>query len=280
MSIQFLLLMGTILDEESADSLFFVVLLLPSSCMQNLLHSFYRIFFELMLCKFITNLFDPWEILTQLLIRSQFWCSFGSLHEIVRDLQCLSSWNIVQLRNPAPIQNLLNYLVVTAFQFVIHIVAIENLFCWVTTIWRNVYFDNTEHEWGTWLSHHNGSLVKGFILFTYLCDCSVKTELVCRHTYAKNSLNRFHIGCAENWTSTFSKFLSAILSQIPCGLSSLIKYHSEPGPINDHFLFQHRDTILAFARDSVALSLVPQEMSLNIDINRILPLKFSGLSPE
>ena len=134
MSIQFLLLMGINLDEESADSFFFVVLLLPSSCTQNLLHSFYGIFFELMLCKFTTTSFDPWEILTQLLIRPQFWCSFGSLHEIVRDLQCLSSWNIVQLKNPVPIQNLLNYLVVTAFQFVIHIVAIENLICWVTTI--------------------------------------------------------------------------------------------------------------------------------------------------
>ena len=42
--------------------------------------------------------------------------------------------------------------------------------------------------------------------------------------------------------------------------------------------FAYRDTSLAFARHSVALSFVPQEMSLNIDINRILPLKFSGVS--
>ena len=133
MSIQFLLLMVTILDDESADSLFFVVLLLPSICIQNLLHSFYRIFFELMLCKFITNI-GSMRNSYPTSNTAQFWCSFGSLHEIVRDLQCLSSWNIVQLRNPAPIQNLLNYLVVTAFQFVIHIVAIENLICWVTTI--------------------------------------------------------------------------------------------------------------------------------------------------
>ena len=162
MSIQFRLLMGINLNEESTDSLFFVVSLLPWSCTQNLLLSFYRIFFELMLCKLTTNLFDPWKILTQLLIRPQFWCSFGSLHEIVRDLQCLLTWKNVQLRNPVPTQNLLNCLVVTAFQFVIHIVAIENLICWVTTIWRNVFFfffDNTGHEWGTWLSHHNGSLV-------------------------------------------------------------------------------------------------------------------------
>ena len=29
-----------------------------------------------------------------------------------------------------------------------------------------------------------------------------------------------------------------------------------------------------------SLSLVPQEMSLNIDINKILPVKFSGVSSE
>ena len=33
------------------------------------------------------------------------------------------------------------------------------------------------------------------ILHISLCDCSVKTELVCRDNYAKNSLNRFQIGC-------------------------------------------------------------------------------------
>ena len=78
---------------------------------------------------------------------------------------------------------------------------------------------------------HNGSLrslVKGFILFSYLCDCSVKTELVCRNNYAKNSLNRFLVSCimylqfttsfafkmtsgqwsrgTENWTSAFCEF--------------------------------------------------------------------------
>ena len=142
--------------------------------------------------------------------------------------------------------------------------------------------------------------MKGFILFTCLCDCSVKTELVCRDNYAKNSLNRFQIGCivyrqfsmsfafeltsgqwarsAENWTSA--------LSHTPCGLSSLIQYHrfSEPGPINDHCpfpnLLAYRDTSLAFARHSFSFSFVPQETSLNIDINRILPVKFSGVSSD
>ena len=29
------------------------------------------------------------------------------------------------------------------------------------------------------------SIVKGFVLFTYFCDCSIKTELICRNNYAK-----------------------------------------------------------------------------------------------
>ena len=45
-------------------------------------------------------------------------------------------------------------------------------------------------------------------------------------------------------------------------------------------LVAYRDTRLAFARHSVSLSFVPQEMSLNIDMNMILPVKFSGVSPH
>ena len=37
---------------------------------------------------------------------------------------------------------------------------------------------------------------------------------------------------------------------------------------------------LAFAKHSSSLSFVPQEMSLNIDINKILPVNFSGVSPN
>ena len=79
---------------------------------------------------------------------------------------------------------------------------------------------------------------------------------------------------------------AARLSQIPCGLSSFIEYHfsSEPGPMNDHCplpnFFAYRDTSRAFAGHSFSLSFVPQEMSLNIDMNRILPVKFSGVSPN
>ena len=85
------------------------------------------------------------------------------------------------LRNPASIQNLLNL-------FCCDSLSIRSPYCCNRRSWfagssqskRNFCLDHTEHEWGTWLSHHNGSprsLVKGFILFTSLCDCSVKTEL-------------------------------------------------------------------------------------------------------
>ena len=65
-----------------------------------------------------------------------------------------------------------------------------------------------------------------------------------------------------------------------------MEYHffSEPGPRNDYCrapnLLANRETRLAFDSHSFALSLDPQEMSLNIDMNKILPVKFSGVSPN
>ena len=54
--------------------------------------------------------------------------------------------------------------------------------------------------------------------------------------------------------------------------------------MNDHCplpnFLAYKDTTLACARHSSSLSFVPQEMSLNIDMNRILPVKFSGVSPN
>ena len=64
--------------------------------------------------------------------------------------------------------------------------------------------------------------------------------------------------------------------------SILISTHIYRANMNDHCpfpnLLAYRDTSLAFARHSVSLSYVPQEMSLNIDMNIILPVKFSGVS--
>ena len=54
--------------------------------------------------------------------------------------------------------------------------------------------------------------------------------------------------------------------------------------MNDHCpipnLFAYQETTLAIATHSFTMSFVPQEMSLNIDINRILAVKFSGAFPN
>ena len=59
---------------------------------------------------------------------------------------------------------------------------------------------------------------------------------------------------------------------------------AEPGSINDHCpipnFFASTLTALAFAKHSSLLPFLSQEMSLNIDINRILLVKVSGASPK
>ena len=65
-----------------------------------------------------------------------------------------------------------------------------------------------------------------------------------------------------------------------------MEYHfcSEPGPLNDHCpmpnLFANTETTLSFAKHSSLLPFPSHEMSLNIDINRILHVKVSGVSPK
>ena len=57
----------------------------------------------------------------------------------------------------------------------------------------------------------------------------------------------------------------------------------EPGPINDHCpipnLLASTFTDSAFFKHSSLLSFLSQEMSLNIDIYRILPVKVAGVCP-
>ena len=48
--------------------------------------------------------------------------------------------------------------------------------------------------------------------------------------------------------------------------------------ISPNLFVEYRETGLAIARHSFSLSFDPQEMSLNIDINMILPVKFSVVS--
>ena len=150
------------------------------------------------------------------------------------------------LRNPASIQNLLKLSCCDSFSIRYPSCCNRKIFIrWVITIQRNFCLDHTEHEWGTWVSHHNGSprsLVKEFIL-TYQRDCSVNTELGCRDNYAKNSLNRFQIGC--------------IVYRQLCPL--LLNDHC---PFSKSSSVQRYEFSLAFARHSVSLSFVPQGMSL------------------
>ena len=69
-------------------------------------------------------------------------------------------------------------------------------------------------------------------------------------------------------------------------LSSLIEYRffSEPGPRNDNCpapnLLAKRETSWAVDSHSFLLSFDPHEMSLNIDMKIIRPVKFSGVSPN
>ena len=161
------------------------------------------------------------------------------------------------------------------------------LLCWVIILQRNFCLDFTENNW---LSHHfvksPWSIVKGFTFFTHVCDCSVKTELICRNNYVKNSLNCFLVGSKVNRQTVFrvlcfleltpgqwsrctekighplsansTSILSAIWSQIPCGLFSSIEYHffSEPGPNHCPMpnFFAYIETTLAFAKHSSSLS--------------------------
>ena len=90
--------------------------------------------------------------------------------------------------------------------------------------------------------------------------------------------------CTESRMSAFCEFQQHFVRDMICGLFSA-EYHffSEPGPINDHCptpnLFASTLTTLAFAKHSSLLPFLSQEMSLNIDMNRILPVKVSGVFP-
>ena len=84
--------------------------------------------------------------------------------------------------------------------------------------------------------------------------------------------------CTENRMSAFCEFQHHFVRDvIPSSLWAI-----EPGPINDHCPIPNLPanvfTILAFLKHSSLLSYLSQKMSLNIDINRILPVKVSGAS--
>ena len=93
--------------------------------------------------------------------------------------------------------------------------------------------------------------------------------------------------CTEDRMSAFCEFQQHFFrNMVPGSLWTVlcrIPFFSEPGQKNDHcpipnFLASTLTT-LAFAKHSSLLSYLSQKMSLNIDINRILPMKDSGVCP-
>ena len=243
--------------------------------------------------KFITILFDPWEILTQECIcsKTKFWsqlhiffagdklqlrfrtqslCSLGSillvvmllllleecihdrpLHEIVRDLQCLSSWSIVQFQ-----QHPYKFA-----QFVFNSSSI-------LLQWKILESTSVRKTVST-VSKSAALCINSFpcpLLLSRPLDNGLAARKI-GHPLSANS-NSIH---------------SAILSHTPW-LSSLIQCHfsSEQVPINDRCPFPNllmwKDTSLAFAKHPFWLFFDPQEMSLNIDIKMIVPVNFFGVS--
>ena len=249
----------------------------------------------------------------QLPTRAQFWCFLGSnlsvvmlllfleecIHDkplywnCVRDLQCLSSWNTVhspqhsEILHPYKIYSVC--LVVTAFQFVLHIVGIENFDTpghhspkklmssshWAWLIAPSPYQVALIYREGIRILHTFPRLLRKDWagLQKQLCEKIVSIgsrsaakwidSLPCPLLLSwllDNGVVAWKIG--HPLSANSNNILSAILSQIPCGLSSLIEYHffSEPGPMNDHcpfpFFLAYKDTSRAFARRSFSLSFV------------------------
>ena len=129
----------------------------------------------------------------------------------------------------------------------------------------------------------------GFIVFLLQANCFrfylrlVTVIILSTMVPLDNGVVARKTGCPLSANS--SNIFSAMLSQAPCGLFSE-EYHffSELGPRNDHCpipnLLASDFTDSAFLKHSSMLSFLSQEMSLNIDINRILPVKFSGVCPK
>ena len=182
----------------------------------------------------------------------------------------------------------------------------------IIIVQRHVCLDHAWHEWGTRLSSHNWfprSIMKGFIFFTHLCERSVKTELIYWSNCAKNSCNRVLVGtivdrrfctvfaleltsaqwtrASEDWVFAFCKCQHHLLcNSVPFSLwtvfTNRVPFFSEPGPRNDHCpapnLLANTETSWAFDTHSILLSFDPHEMSWNIDMKMVLPVKLSGVS--
>ena len=152
----------------------------------------------------------------------------------------------------------------------------------------------------------------GFKFFTHVCDCSVKTELIGKNNYAKNSLNcpmirskvnrkffvsfafeltsRQWVRCTENWTSAFFEFQQHLFRDvIPNSLWTILCHRiallfgtwTNKWPLSNTKLHCKYGDDFGICQTFIFIAfVVTQEMSLNIDTNRILPVKVSGVSPN
>ena len=161
----------------------------------------------------------------------------------------------------------------TSFQPYCPILLVDCLLSWNTTSFRN------QDQWMTIVQYQN-------FLHTKIRVERLPNILVLSLVPQEMSLNIEINRIFPLKFSCVSPHLLSKWSQIPCGLFSSIEYHffSDLGPINDHCLipnfFASMETTSAFAGHYFSLSFDPQEVSLNIDIKRILPVKFSGVSPN
>ena len=266
MSFQFLLPMETVLGKELKSSLLCIFAFAFDRHANSSAFSFNAFspssssgISASSLIKYITNLFDPWESLTQewflfvqrpnlwyqlhmyrannwlqLLTRAQClvfpWiqpfgcdaaCSLGRVYSRQATvLNCVRSpMSFVMkdcpfsttLRNPASTQNLL---VVTAFQFVLHIVAIEDL----ESLGHQ---DPTELlSWSDWARMKNlivpSQRVSPFsqeriFLFTYVCDWSI-TDWTALQKRSCESLN-----CFLNGSKVNRQFSTSFASELTSG---------------------------------------------------------------
>ena len=103
-------------------------------------------------------------------------------------------------------------------------------------------------------------------------------------TFAFESTSGQWARSAENWTSAFCEFQHHLFRHIPqfslwtIFVESTIFFRTRTNewPLTN---LPIRETRMAFESHSCSLSFDALEMSLNIDMNRINPVKFSGVSP-
>ena len=92
----------------------------------------------------------------------------------------------------------------------------------------------------------------------------------------------------ENWTSALSEFQQHLFCNfvpdplwtvLTVSVTTFSQNQDQLMTIVTFQIFLHTEKpSMAFARHSFSLSFDPHEKSLNIDINMILPVKFSGVS--